>query len=63
VKRLRINRDFNTDEDPTEYDFISASIYDNQYLLKNNPEYLKSLLALPDKLRRAYLEGDRDVFA
>jgi phage terminase large subunit len=63
VKRLRINRDFNTDEDPTEYDFIPASIYDNAYLLKNNPEYLKSLLALPDKLRRAYLEGDRDVFA
>lgn len=63
VKRLRINRDFNTDEDPNEYDFIPASIYDNAYLLKNNPEYLKSLLALPDKLRRAYLEGDRDVFA
>lgn len=63
VKRLRINRDFMSDEDPTEYDFIAASIYDNEYLLKNNPEYLKSLLALPDKLRRAYLEGDRDVFA
>lgn len=62
VKRLRINRDFMPDEDPNEYDFIPASIYDNKYLLNNNPEYLKSLLALPDKLRRAYLEGDRDVF-
>lgn len=63
VKRLRINRDFNAEEDPTEYDFIQASVYDNKFLLENNPEYLKSLLALPEKLRRAYLEGDRDVFA
>jgi len=63
VKRLRINRDFNANEDPKEYAFIPASVYDNQYLLVNNPEYLKSLLALTDKRRRAYLEGDRDVFA
>jgi hypothetical protein len=49
-------------EDPNEYEFISASIYDNKFLLENNPEYLKALLALPEKQRRAYLEGDRDVF-
>lgn len=62
VKRLWINRDFMEEEDPSEYEFIPASIYDNHILLTRNPEYLKSLLALPEKERRAYLEGDRDVF-
>lgn len=62
VKRLWINRDFMEGEDPNEYEFIPASIYDNTFLLENNPEYLKALLALPEKQRRAYLEGDRDVF-
>jgi len=62
VKRLWINRDFTEYEDGDEYDFISASVYDNKILLANDPWYLKALEALPEKIRRAYLEGDWDVF-
>lgn len=62
VKRIWINQKFIWNEVPDEYEFISASVYDNRMLLDNNPEYLQALLDLPEKQRRAYLEGDRDVF-
>lgn len=42
--------------------FIPARVYDNAILLKNNPQYLAILMQMPDKLRRAMLEGDWDVF-
>lgn len=43
---------------PNDYDFISAGIYDNPYLMENNPDYLENLKMLPDKERKALLEGD-----
>lgn len=62
VKRLWIDREFSEDEDPNEYSFIPAKITDNPILMRIDPQYVKSLHALPDKLRRAYLHGDWDVF-
>lgn len=47
---------------PKDYDFISAGIYDNPYLMKNNPDYLENLKMLPEKERKALLEGNWDVF-
>jgi phage terminase large subunit len=48
--------------DPGDYDFIPARVYDNPiYAVDEN--YLKSLDALPENLRRAFLEGDWTVFA
>ena len=47
---------------PKDYDFISAGIYDNPYLMDNNPDYLENLKMLPDKERKALLEGDWNVF-
>jgi uncharacterized protein YndB with AHSA1/START domain len=47
---------------PKDYDFISAGIYDNPYLMNNNPDYLENLKMLPEKERKALLEGNWDVF-
>jgi hypothetical protein len=40
--------------------FIPSLLSDNPHI---NPEYAKDLLALPETHRKAYLEGDWDVFA
>ncbi len=63
VKRLFIDRQYRNAEQPEDYCFIPASIYDNPVLLKNNPEYVRTLENLPEHLRRAHLMGDWDVLA
>ncbi len=45
-----------------DYEFIRAKISDNPIYAKD-AEYRRTLEALPDALRRAFLEGDWDVFA
>ncbi len=62
VKRLFINRDFRSNEDPMDYKFIPALVYDNDILLKSDPSYVAQLKALPAKLREAWLSGSWDVF-
>lgn len=62
VKRLFIDRQYNGKEKPEDYAFIRARVYDNKPLMDNNPEYLETLENLPEDLRRAYLDGDWDVF-
>lgn len=42
--------------------FIPAKVYDNPKITENNPQYVALLMALPDELRRAWLDGDWDVF-
>ena len=63
VKRLFIDREFREDEDPRDYLFIPARIWDNKALLRADPGYVNQLRALPEALRRAHLEGDWDVHA
>jgi len=48
--------------DPADYEFIRAKIEDNP-IYANDGNYRKSLSALPERLRKAFLEGDWDVFA
>lgn len=43
--------------------FVPSSIFDNKILLKNDPEYITRLAALPDNERRALLYGDWDSFS
>ena len=62
VKRLFIDRDFRENEDPLEYRFIPALVYDNEALLKSDPSYIAQLKALPGRLRDAWLFGRWDVF-
>lgn len=62
VKRLFIDRAYRADEDPEEYYFIKSRVTDNKALMENDPSYIKKLQALPPKLRRAWLDGDWDIF-
>ena len=63
VKRLFIDRSFRAGERPEDYRFIPACVYDNEALMKNDPDYVRQLEALPDELRKAWLFGEWDVFA
>ncbi len=63
VKRLFIDRDYRQGEKAEDYTFIRSSVYDNAPLLDADPEYLNTLLRLPDELRRAWLDGDWEAFA
>lgn len=62
VKRLFIDRDFRENEDPMEYRFVPALVYDNEALLNSDPSYITQLRALPTRLREAWLNGRWDVF-
>jgi phage terminase large subunit len=61
-KRLFIDRDYRGKENPKSYVFIPAKVYDNNVLMKNNPEYIEVLENLPENQRRAMLDGDWDAF-
>ena len=64
LKRLFVDRKYNVGEDPTDYYFIPAKVYDNPVLMERDPEYVKRLESEPNEiLRRAYLDGDWNVFA
>jgi len=45
-----------------DYDFIRAKLADNP-IYANDAEYHRTLSALPEHLRRAFLDGDWNVFA
>ena len=62
VKRLFVDRNFRTDENPNDYRFIPATVYDNPVLLEADPDYVRQLETLPSGLREAWLYGKWDVF-
>ncbi len=62
VKRLFIDRQYKQNENPEDYYFIRAGVYDNKALLENDKGYVSMLEALPDGLRQAWLDGNWDVF-
>lgn len=64
LKRLFVDRDYKARERAGDYYFISAQVYDNPILMENDPDYVHRLEAEPNEvIRRAYLNGDWDVFA
>jgi phage terminase large subunit len=48
--------------DPRDYEFIRARLDDNP-IYASDAEYRRALEALPEHLRRAFLDGDWNVFA
>lgn len=62
VKRLFIDREYTKDEDPDDYSFIQAFVFDNEFLMKEAPTYVKQLEALPEKEKQAMLYGDWNAF-
>ncbi len=62
VKRLFIDRDFRAGENPDDYAFVQALVFDNTVLTTADPDYVSSLKSLPDRMRDAWLWGKWDVF-
>lgn len=40
------------------YTFIPAKVYDNEFIMENDPEYVEALRRLPEKRRKMMLDGD-----
>ncbi len=62
VKRLFVDRLYRSDENPDDYTFVQALVFDNEALLASDKGYAESLRSLPDKLRDAWLYGSWNVF-
>lgn len=63
LKRLFIDCIYKEEENPDDYLFIPAKVYDNKALLKSTPGYLGTLKSMPDDMREAYLNGNWNIFA
>lgn len=64
LKRLFIEKRYNSRERAGDYNFIQSLVTDNPALIKNDPDYVHRLNAETNEvLRRAYLYGDWDVSA
>lgn len=61
VKRLFVDLAYRAGENPDDYEFIQARVYDNKSLLEADPGYLDTLKKLPEHKRRAWLDGDWSV--
>ena len=61
VKRLFVDRHYNSGENGEEYSFIQAGVRDNKALMRSQPDYIRQLEALPPKLREAWLDGTWDI--
>ena len=62
VKRLFVDRVYREGESPNDYRFIPAQVYDNPILVNADPDYVRQLESLPQKLKDAWLYGRWDVF-
>ena len=62
IKRLFIDKVYESGEYPEDYSFIQSLVTDNKALMQQNPDYIKQLEALPPKLKEAWLNGRWDVF-
>jgi hypothetical protein len=62
IKRLFVDRNFEETERPEDYTFIQSLVTDNVSLMREDPDYIRQLEALPPKLREAWLYGSWDVY-
>ena len=62
IKRIFIDRRYESGERPEDYVFIQSLVTDNRALMESQPDYIKQLEALPPKLRQAWLYGRWDIF-
>lgn len=62
IKRIFIDRRYEADENQEEYEFIQSLVTDNKALMKTQPDYVKQLDSLPEKLREAWRFGRWDIF-
>lgn len=63
IKRLFIDKEYEEGEDPQDYTFIQALVYDNKVLMLKDPGYIKILDTMPEELRAAHRDGDWDALS
>lgn len=61
VKRLFVSKKYRNDENPDEYEFIPATVFDNKVLLETDKGYVSMLNNLPEGLRAAWRDGSWDL--
>lgn len=61
IKRLKEGK-FREGENPEEYTFIQSLVTDNKALMREQPDYIQQLEALPPKMRDAWLYGNWDIY-
>jgi phage terminase large subunit len=61
-KRLFIDKEYRNSEKEEDYIFIQSLVYENKYLMDNDPDYVRALENLPEDRRKAMLYGDWNVF-
>ena len=62
IKRIFIDKKYEAGEDPADYTFIQSLVTDNKVLMAMQPDYIKQLEALPQKVREAWLYGRWDIY-
>lgn len=62
-KRVFIDKIYEEGENPEDYSFTQALVFDNEALMQMDPDYIKFLEALPPKLRKGWLYGDWNIFS
>ena len=63
VKRKFISRRYKPSENPEDYEFIPATVFDNKVLLEKDPGYVDMLNNLSESLRQAWRDGNWDMLA
>ena len=61
-KRLFIDKQYQQSEKAEDYTMIRARVYDNEFIMDNDPDYVRMLQNLPTERRKAMLDGDWDAF-
>ena len=62
VRRLFIDKVYRNAEKEEDYTFIPSLVYENAWLMENDPEYVRTLENLPEDRRNAMLYGNWDVY-
>lgn len=62
VKRLFIDKNYRGNEKKEDYTFIKSLVFENKYLMENDPDYIRTLENLPEDRKKAMLYGDWDIF-
>jgi phage terminase large subunit len=62
VKRLFIDKVYKNAEKEEDYTFIPSLVYENAWLMENDPDYVRTLENLPEERRNAMLYGNWDVY-
>lgn len=63
VKRLFVSKRYKETENPNDYEFISATVFDNKVLMEKDKGYVDMLNNLSDGLRQAWRDGNWDMLA